>query len=654
MYSIKFVFTLTLSLCVQIIFGVPEARAQVTSPFGSGTCTYPNPTPTKEPIHIYLQKDLGQRISSCLVTSPNLTDYQAKTVVLAGFETWNQESRSRPFMYVGDLDGTFPGGAGPGAISCSNFVRTPAVFVSAQLGCAQDAFGKCREGLWALANNSFCADVATITIFMDDNEIGNSACDPSDAGILELLVNKPGGSDLFDLRSIITHEAGHILGLNHPSDPNVFTLNPTLEDYLNNPNNPNVPFPNGNSFIGNSVMDIGDRHLFPWDVDCTDDASAGGPREVKYYWKSVEGSGLWSPSISGQSNSTSTSKGISSGNYFWNTLGSGSPSYVVYEELNLGIYIDTLDNFSPLTGFTQNEIKNLYSAPHLFSPIEKFGKNNYQRMNYNRKAMSYISDYTEFYPPRVQYKRSEDYIQSSAISGSYSEQTGTSSSPIHSHLPMVSAWDEASQVTVFAYVRTDPLHDGDIVVLPGFDGSSNVLLNEGHVLSQWVSAPSTGNPDFSYQMKTDAPVGIACSPDKNKYIFNCIITWQDAGTPDGRILYTYFRTDETFPGSGEYNISWEYGPAAVRSNASTVAGVSAAFFGDKFWTAWKTYEYSLPEIAWSSNKPNDPSPEFSWESPQIMSHHKSVVDTPTWLYQPNSTDPKTKHILIWTEYDYGL
>jgi hypothetical protein len=209
---------------------------------------------------------------------------------------------------------------------------------------------------------------------------------------------------------------------------------------------------------------------------------------------------------------------------------------------------------------------------------------------------------------------------------------------------MVSAYDAHTGHTVFVVVDTFRVqaNHGKIKVYPGFVGSSNVTLSDFSILSDNQTAPTDSDPDFDYTLKTDVTPGVACAPD-DTLEFNCILAWMDRGHPDYRVLYTYFRVDESNP--SDLQIEWiDTSPNVwVRSAAYTHGDVSAAFFDSSFWVAWKADDADQ-DVEWT--KSTNPVGYTTWNTVTQLGT-SNVVDAPTWLYTPNATKESA---LIWTQW----
>lgn len=127
---------------------------------------------------------------------------------------------------------------------------------------------------------------------------------------------------------------------------------------------------------------------------------------------------------------------------------------------------------------------------------------------------------------------------------------------------------------------------------------------------------------------------MACGDDTSNFPYNCLLAWQDSTVPNGRVLYTYFKV-----GAGS---TIDFHPNAwIRGGSQTVGHVSAAYFADRYYLAWK--RWTAPADA--SYTINDSTSYTGWSTVNNYDA-EDIVDPPTWLYRD---DDATSNGILWTE-----
>src|SRR5690606_24843236 len=108
---------------------------------------------------------------------------------------------------------------------------------------------------------------------------------------------------------------------------------------------------------------------------------------------------------------------------------------------------DGLLSFSAESGFDASELQDLYIAPLLFTAFERAGTDQDHRINYS------LVDTSSDDPPLSRYRRSDVFFVNS-VGNTYREYNGASYDNMSSHIPLISAWDEVSDNTIFVSVDT--------------------------------------------------------------------------------------------------------------------------------------------------------------------------------------------------------
>lgn len=596
-------------------------------------------TDDNSPIYYYIQTSFADKLSTCLENTgaDGISTTQVINVVQAAAGFWNRESRSPILRYAGTINANDISGA------CSSLVKLPAIFVRFAPGCALAAGGGCRSavGLWRyfpddcckLMSGSSACNVGTITIQGDTNT-PNACVAPK----LNWWVD--GTVPTSDMIQTLVHEFGHALDLDHPYEPTII------------PNTAHEAMNGGPSMTR--------RHLGVWERDCVDDvgdANDRGVRSLVYHWRGRINAypPQWYPTHfnSLTEYDLATTKSFTSGGSLRYNYNEHYAFYHPEQEIwRSGVLnTDGYQDFTPQGVFSAT-IADLDVRPTLFSAFERSGSMESHRILYGGRPTSINFTLSDFSPPPVRYRRSDNWFVNSISTQLQEHQTPTNIK-LQSSVGVSTAWDQVSENTVFVVVdsdKNDSLKNGRIRVLPGFYNGSEYILNPGSYLEDHTSPPSdpyTTNPDFDYTLRTDTSPGVACSDNTINQAYNCILAWQDRGIPDGRILYTYFRVN-----SITHAIEWQ-GTAWARSGVYTVSDVSAAWFKvpqsssgpwvGAFWLAWKTLGPD-PDVAYVSRLESS-GYASGWSSAAFM-QADHVVDAPTWGYDPiNSREA----LLIWTE-----
>lgn len=185
-------------------------------------------------------------------------------------------------------------------------------------------------------------------------------------------------------------------------------------------------------------------------------------------------------------------------------------------------------------------------------------------------------------------------------------------------------------------------NQGQINVHPGFDGSYNTLFPPATLgFGNTTPASAAPNPLYAYDLQTDWPVGVACA--NNPVGYNCILAWDDRGTPQGDVLYTFFAINTV-----ANTVSWE-GNAYTLANARPAAGVQASYTGGAFRLTWK--EGLGAEQVVEAQSINFPFYGYQgqWSTTELDA--TGIVDPPTYLYHSHyfsSISEIRNHALAYT------
>ena len=635
------------------IFAMNTGEVQAEPLFTDAECiTIDNPdwndNPT-EPIWVYIEDDAGVEMSACHPTghaTKGISNTQFRNIVRGAMEIWNAQSLATPFLYGGYYHAEHIDDI------CSSLPNLPAVFVRFHKGCSPDGSGGCLDRIADVRTIGVSCDNAVhLNIYGDKNDTDGNGLLSTPTSNAQCNVNpilwSTAGSPTTsrDLMAVVVHELGHVHYLSHPNE---LTPNPVGQ----------------HSVMVNNYTNHTSRHLYPWDMDCVDDSHAGvtrGIRDARYYWRGIDSAGNWK-NVESMTNDTTRSF-TSGGSLLYN----GGDFYGLYDsdeiDLNDEVWTDQVFTNGSFTFDQQpsyvSSLERLYIGPLFLTVEELVGPtNNDHRAYYAGKLPTVPGSYTYLDPPRIKYARSDNFFQ--AVSGGNvsvceSKTACSNAAPLQTNVPLSSAYDPYSDTTVYFHVETGAWqrgstsryagHIGKIIPHPGHWGtSSNSLLRYAAETTSELTPPvdpyeDPGDPDYDYAIKTYAPVGVACAPDRDTFEYNCLHAWMDQGTNDGRILYAYFKVE---PLLGEKIIKWQ-DEVWVRSGAYTNSGVQAAYFEGAFWMAWKTRD-STPDVEWTSNASIN---YYGWGGVQTNGRTK-VLDPPTWLYTQSNNDERA---LVWTEWE---
>lgn len=206
---------------------------------------------------------------------------------------------------------------------------------------------------------------------------------------------------------------------------------------------------------------------------------------------------------------------------------------------------------------------------------------------------------------------------------------------VQTHIAPAVAWDPRSARTIFVTVPTRgncytagtgrTLTCGRIYVHPGYASGEQRTLERAFPITPDLPG-YTGNGAYRYTGRTDVATAVACAPSPHglPHQGNCLLAWVDSGTPDGRVLYTHFSVD---------------GPTVSLHGAAQVLGVtsrsdlSAAYVDGRFWLGYKSSaagEHDRPALV--STYPRDLD---RWGDVR-RSYPNRAAEAPTWLYDPTN------------------
>lgn len=250
--------------------------------------------------------------------------------------------------------------------------------------------------------------------------------------------------------------------------------------------------------------------------------------------------------------------------------------------------------------------------------------------------------------PLVRYVRSTSNTYTSFFIDTYGSYISrclngscSSTTYLDSHVAVSTAWDQISNSTILSRPRTNPDYSSGYVYLyPGIYPGTINHVRQGNFLGS-SDKPADGYDLWSYEHKTDFPVGVACAPSQTGIEYNCLLAWQDRGVPNGSVLYKYFRVSPI-----THQIEWRPGPSTVRSSAKAQSGVSAAYFNDAFWLVWKEPASGGGNVV--HTKTTSPSCYTCWSSPVVLTGAANIADPPTWMYVPSQNQ---ESIVLWTQAD---
>lgn len=631
---------------------------------------------TSDHIYYYVESDLASEFKSCSTISTNseLTEFHIRQRIKDSFEIWNAESRAATLVYGGDFSysGLFKD------LNCNTSfgaLKKPAVVVTYTPGCRLDDMMNCTLSKGQISK--LCDDVSFIVVRGDINTDG--ACNSLNNGIVEWNFNRNvnitssshyASNPRRPFHALLIHEIGHLLGLGHPNDNNVpnvdsnSNLYPTVTaTFSDPPPAPPFQFNVGESAMWGGALESGHYgHLWSWEKDCVDQRWGG--RKAYAYSKSYSSSGVLKETE--HITTSHTEKGSLSG-YPWEDDDYSYPFYA-YSIYNPDVYWDAYHRIASvgsdgLLGWTSNGSR--WDQPG----YENFGTldTNFLFTNTDPSAdwratvyYNYIDTSSGAYPsadpPKIAYTDGENLFDSIAFWGDLKEQG--SGDIFQSHIPPSSAYDPVTGETVFVTVNTsrtntdtngdqDLSQEGRISVHPGFYAGSNFVY-PGELLNNNTTIPSDPYASWSYARETNFAPGVACADSVAAGMngYNCVLAWIDRGTPDNRILYTWFKLDGSSP-----NVLW-HGTAYVRGGTYAIGHVSMGHFNGKIYMSYKNTG-APGGIATTSN---DLTGFAAWDTVTHFTpgYDRYIVDSPTWATMGSSNEAA----MMWTMdgqpggYDY--
>ncbi len=606
-------------------------------------------------VNVYIQTDFGTEFSACSQTD-DITNWQGTSIINTALETWNAQSRGMSFRYRG----TYGTAGDQGAIEnnfCNDLsITTPALLVWSSRRCRGDTNDQC---LTTTAGAALCSGTnSRATIEFYGNRLNNPVVDantdcPTNNGHnlrIDTTTNTFSGS-YRDFQGILLHELGHVLGHNHPEDDPASTF----------PGNHTAVMQQTGAF-GSVRTPYNSRHLYPYDMECA--TNYAPPKRMQYYWSEFQTGNYLFGSVDTDSSYDTTRNSLSGGHtrldgvtQKWGAyvqLESDSP-YLTYDYMYGGFTLPTFDFSYTSSSLFQSWLDRLHISPVLFSRQE-FAHNSTNRsswLSFANRETSAGSNFNDIAPPRWMYLRSQSRFGASGTSkGTYYRCTGTSpcnSTNVQTSIPLIPAWDPISERTVVVRVNTDPnatAAHGRIQVHPGFITNSNNTLLASSQLSPVTNMSSTA--PYNYSLETDTTPAVACSSVLHAgFPFNCLLAWVDRGAPNARVLYTYFRVDET-----NDTIVWD-DEIRRRSGANTAAGLSAAYIPDNgdgtnpnFYLAFKGLTSTQRGDVIVMSRDDDPNDAYSGWSTTTLNRN-DVLSPPTWVYDNDTTG--LDQLLYWTE-----
>ncbi len=610
MVKILKIVLLTISLLAFVLTVITplETSAQSCSSTKASWPNFDDWFGTSNVIYYYIQSGFADSMSSCTPQSDDdLTMDHIINTINSAAEMWNMESNGVALLYGGQINADFNSW-------CNNTVSVlkPAIYIEFVSGCQDRSapIGVCDSNANAsIFDSSVCSDGVRMQFYGDGD---STSCD---SGSRNWVVDdNESHPNSYDLKVVAEHEFGHALNLGHP-DPNTALMS------------------------GSGNGNVTKRHLYEWDQSCADDNQSAG-RDITHKYRGLTSSGVWKGVASFVG--SGWKRGSYSGGHT-RKYGSGSERYSLYFDNEIRTSTVGADGFYSFTKISTpaSSVSDLYVSPVFYTAME------FDDVSGKDNRITYISDYSGAGIPYVKYARNTDPDDSdlfeSVVTGTYRECLLTpcyTASSIRSHVPMTSAWDEYSGVTVFARVRTerDRNTQGRIDVFPGFDSGNVRDLRVGSTLSG--GTPSESFSLWNYRNRTDFPVGIACAPDRDELDYNCLIAWQDRGVPTGAVLYKYFRVNAVTK-----VIEWRPGNSSRRSGALSTSGISAAYFNGSFWMSFKVPLSLGGDVAYTEYNVSSGTAYTGWQSVTSLSR-VDVVDPPTWLYSSHGAHEAA---LLWTE-----
>ncbi len=204
--------------------------------------------------------------------------------------------------------------------------------------------------------------------------------------------------------------------------------------------------------------------------------------------------------------------------------------------------------------------------------------------------------------------------------------------PLRTDVPINTAYDPVSNKTVFVSVDSGEHAQGQIGLYAGlvYNSLKHTLNKKQTLFPSLFNMPSAGIGGWTYSMRTDFTIGIACADSRNIFDYNCLLAWNDSGHPGGHLLYTYFRVQND--SVIMYPTVWR------RSGAIVTGGISAAYFNGRFHMAWK-----YPGVPLGYARTFTAGSSYSDWNVVLEDVEPFIIDSPTFMHHP--TQGKA---LLWT------
>jgi hypothetical protein len=615
-----------------------------------------------EAITVFVENDFAAEFALCGADA--LTQEQIEKQIQDAMEVWNREANGRVLIWGGVID--VPSEAG----ACQNVLAvmpndgtgtlTPAVVVHGHSD---------PNGGTAASNIANCPGVTEVQFKMTKDPANSSGrfdvCE--DAGTPK---NKDWDNRRYNLASItgaMVHEFGHTLGLAHRHQTPSTGDGNSGQAVMSYENTTNDGDPRAD------VNNASDLHLWEWDKDCVDDVGTfgSGPkppavineRTVQPVYTNYPTAGMYSTPTLLPDELTKAWRSGGSGRTLSNATryGLGFGSHMLLSgEIDQSNEHSFSTTHPTVSGFGFSD--GVYSvAPIFFSMLENTTAQEQHRLN----TLWVPLPQSGIFDPPVQVGSTHDgWFQNTENLSStlYYVNDGGQQTLVQSHLPLMAAHDPSSGMTIFVRIdttrvdqnATDPTSN-QIFLHVSTDGSTE-LEGAGTSLQAlnrpaYPNQPPAPNQQFSYDLKTATQPGIACADSSfdppGPGDFNCMLAWKDLGSPDGHILYTHFRVEPNatnpvarFTFKNDVAILMRGG-----NEASTPSDISAAFFGDNFYVAYKGYATGMHNNA--VHVLFGYSNSYSMDNGTNVPPSKGyVVGAPTWHYRATNHDKATT--LSWT------